>query len=324
MFRGKINRSNSWLLLTILERLRNGEHEAFTINTLFNSEVVLHESCVKLELFIYRVIDYFLEVDIEQDYVLLSFMESLVISHSTSILSEICKYFYVRNSQVIVQKLPFPTTNKPNVHVIRRYHKHLHDGTKTDAVSGWLLYASFYYVLGQYNTTLKIIDHVLSRCTPNMLKLRVDNYTPKWNKYYKQNVGCSTITLNDKMRLATINNVFYSRQSTLIPRELQPEVRGDAFIVPSVVMSHCLRFLCYHHLHNIVNRQQSLRDIHLTITERYFVAENELSDSLTILGVCNEIVDDKETADRCYYSALQNEYRICPTAAKRKENLNMR
>jgi hypothetical protein len=47
------------------------------------------------------------------------------------------------HDQMIVQGLPFPTTNKPNVHVIRRYHKHLHDGTKTDAVSGWLIYASF-------------------------------------------------------------------------------------------------------------------------------------------------------------------------------------
>jgi hypothetical protein len=96
---------------------------------------------------------------------------------------------------MIVQKLPFPTTNKPNVHVIRRYHKHLHDGTKTDAVSGWLLYASFYYVLGQYNTTLKIIDHALSRCTPNMLLLRVINYTTENIMYYKENVGCSTITI---------------------------------------------------------------------------------------------------------------------------------
>jgi hypothetical protein len=42
-----------------------------------------------------------------------------------------------RTSQIIVQNLPFPTTNKHNVHVIRRYHKHLHDGTKADAVSGW-------------------------------------------------------------------------------------------------------------------------------------------------------------------------------------------
>jgi hypothetical protein len=43
--------------------------------------------------------------------------------------------------------------------------------SKSDAVAGWVLYASFYYVLGQYNTTLKIIDHVLSRCTPDILSL---------------------------------------------------------------------------------------------------------------------------------------------------------
>jgi hypothetical protein len=324
MFRGKINRSNSRLLLTILERLRNGEREVFTVNSLFNSEVVLHESCVRLELFIYKVFGDVVEVDIENCYSLLSFIESLVMSHSTRILSEICKYYYVRTSQMIVQKLPFPTTNKPNVHVIRRYHKHLHDGTKSDAVSGWLLYASFYYVLGQYNTTLKIIDHVLSRCTPDMLMLNVSNYTTDDIKYYKQNVGCSTFTWHEKMRLATIDNVWYSRQSPLMPRELQPEVQDSDCYVPPVVMSHCLRFLCYHHLHNIVNRQQSLRDLDLTITEMYFVTATDLSYSLTILGVCSEIAGDKATADRCYNTALQNEYFICRSAAKRKENLNMR
>jgi hypothetical protein len=41
MFRGKINQSNSPLLLTILERLRNGERDFFTVNTLLNGEVVL-------------------------------------------------------------------------------------------------------------------------------------------------------------------------------------------------------------------------------------------------------------------------------------------
>ena len=324
MFRGKINRSNSRLLLTILERLRNGEREVFTVNTLFNSKVVLHESCVKLELFMYRLIENDAALYIENCYTQLSFIKSLVMSHSTRILSGICKYYYARTSQMIVQKLPFPTTNKPNVHVIRRYHKHLHDGTKADAVSGWLIYASFYYVLGQYNATLKIIDHVLSRCTPNMLMLNVSNYTTENIKYYKQNVGCSTITLNEKMRLATICGVWYTRQSPLMPHELQPEVHDGFFYAPPVVMSHCLRFLCYHHLHNIVNRQQSLRDLYLTIKEMYFVTETELSDSLTILGVCSEIAGDKETADRCYYTALQNEHCICFTAAKRRENLNMR
>jgi hypothetical protein len=324
MFRGKINRSNSRLLLNILERLRNGEREVFTVNTLFNSEVVLHESCVRLELFIYKVIGINVDVDIEQGYIMLSFIKSLVMAHSTSILSGICKYYYDKACQNIVQKLPFPSTNKRNVQVMRRYHKHLHDGTKSDAVSGWLVYASFYYVLGQYNTALIIIDHVLSRCTPDMIQLRTINYTTGHVKYYKQIIGCSNITRNEKMRMATIDSVRYVKQSTLIPHELKLEVQDGNFYVPPVVMSHCLRFLCYHHLYNNVNRQQSLRDLYLTIKEKYFISESKLSNSLTMLGVCNEIVDDKETADRCYKIALQNEYAICSSAAKRKENLNMR
>ena len=50
------------------------------------------------------------------------------------------------------------------------------------------------------------------------------NYTTDDIMCYKQNVGCSKITLNEKMRLATINNARYVKQSTLIPHELKPEV----------------------------------------------------------------------------------------------------
>ena len=115
----------------------------------------------------------------------------------------------------------------------------------------------------------------------------------------------------------------YAKQSILIPHELKLEVQDDNLYVPPVVMSHCLRFLCYHHLYNIVNRQQSLLDLYLTIKEKYFVAEEKLSDSLTILGVCNEIVGDKEAAYDCYDTALQCDYGICNSVAKRKLNLSM-
>jgi hypothetical protein len=65
------------------------------------------------------------------------------------------------------------------------------------------------------------------------------------------------------------------------------------------------------------------RDLYPTLKEKYFVSENQLSDSLTILGVCNEIVGDTETAYYCYGTALKYKNRICPTAVKRKVNLNM-
>jgi hypothetical protein len=64
-------------------------------------------------------------------------------------------------------------------------------------------------------------------------------------KYYKQNAGCSNITLNDKMRLATIDDVCYVKQSTLIPHELKLEVQVFQFNVPPVVMSHCLLLAHY-------------------------------------------------------------------------------
>jgi hypothetical protein len=156
-----------------------------------------------------------------------------------------------------------------------------------------------------------------------MINLGKFQYTTDDIKYYKQNVGCSNITLNEKMRLATISSVWYVEQSTLIPHELRPEVQDDHFVVTPVVMSHCLRFLCYHHLYNIVNRQQSLHDLYLAIKEMYLVGDNTISNSLTILGVCNEIAGDKETAHYCYDRALQDEYQICSSAAKRKLNLNM-
>jgi hypothetical protein len=70
----------------------------------------------------------------------------LIVLHTAHYIS----YYYAMASQNIVQKMPFPSTTKRYVQVMRRYHKHLHDGTKSDAVSGWLLYASCYYVLGEY------------------------------------------------------------------------------------------------------------------------------------------------------------------------------
>jgi len=144
MFRKKINRSNSPLLLNVLERIRNGERGLFTVHALFNSEAVLKQSCINLEMFWYRVIDSNVDFDVENGYTLLTFIKSLAMLLSSSILAGICNCYYAITSQRIVQRLPFPTTNKPNSYVIRRFHKHLHDGTKSDAVTGWLLYASFY------------------------------------------------------------------------------------------------------------------------------------------------------------------------------------
>jgi hypothetical protein len=62
----------------------------------------------------------------------------------------------------------------------------------------------------------------------------MEDYTTYHVKYYKQVIGCSNITLNEKIRMAAMASVCYGKQSILIPHELKPEVQDDHFIVPPV------------------------------------------------------------------------------------------
>lgn len=105
-----------------------------------------------------------------------------------------------------------------NIH--KRYHRYLHEGIKTDAVSGWLLYVSFYYVTRQYEVTLKLTDYVLSIITPNKVFINGGFITTeKFNTY--RTLAHSTMTLNERMKLFTVKKVMYIQHSSLIPEELQ-------------------------------------------------------------------------------------------------------
>lgn len=191
---------------------------------------------------------------------------------------------------------------KYNIH--KRIHKHLQNGIKADAVSGWLLYASFYYVTGQYEVALKLTDYVLLRSTPDMVYIGLFKYDEEDIHHYRQNVHHS-VSLNAKMKISTVNGVTYLKHSPLIPEELQLQVENSSKGIPPVVMTHCLRFLCYNRLRDISNRQHALRDLHLTVENCYFIGAADQSISLTILGICYDLSGDKDNAYQCYDEALQ-------------------
>jgi ABC-type polar amino acid transport system ATPase subunit len=84
-----VENGNLCQLLNVLERLRNGEREVFTVNTLFNSKVVLHESCVKLELFIYRVIRNYGEVHSKMRHTITIHSQHLILYRHVSVYDNI-------------------------------------------------------------------------------------------------------------------------------------------------------------------------------------------------------------------------------------------
>ncbi|VDI76260.1 Hypothetical predicted protein [Mytilus galloprovincialis] len=327
MFLGKINESNNTILLGVLESIQCGGISGLIMN-LFPAENENHSllstkigsSSTMLDFLFYGTIHVGTqENDILGNYKKLAFTESLVRSESSAFIIDVCKFYHAHISQNIVQLLPPPNTKSGKYAIRTCYHKHLQCGTKTDAVSGWLLYASFYYVTGQFHVVLSLTDFVLSRCSPDMV-FQCDEPSCGHRIMYSQNVH-SSITLNKRMKMAIIRNVRYCKNSSLIPKELQLEDEKDRIDIPPVIMSYCLRFLCYHHLGDIFNRQQSLRDLFSTVKRKYLIETSELSDSITILGVCYEISGDKDRAYQCYEEALQVDDTISKTAKIRKSKL---
>lgn len=184
------------------------------------------------------------------------------------------------------------------------YNSHLIKGTKTDAMSGWLLYASFYYVRRQNKVTLKLVKYAIKSFKKYMVYLGCPDYNDKEIDSYRQHVH-NSVSLNDKIKIAMC--VDYMRHSPLIPEELQLEVDYVRNSLSPIVLSHCVRFLCYHHLGKIVKRQQALYKLCLTVEKRKFITKSTLSDSITILGVCFEIIGDKDSAKIFYDQAFQCE-----------------
>ncbi|CAC5390046.1 unnamed protein product [Mytilus coruscus] len=228
-----------------------------------------------------------------------------------------CKYYYGIISQYAAQYLPPPTTKSKTYNIKKFYHKHLQDGFRTDAVSGWLLYASYYYVTGQYSVTLRLTEYVLSRCKHDMVHVDRDNRKEENINNYRRKVHSKT-SLNDRIKLATVDLVTYMWHSSLIPGELQLEVENQPFCIPPTVLSYCLRFLFHHHLGNMLNRQQALHNLHLIVRDDYSISLDDLSESETILGVCHEISGNKISACQFYDKAMHNNVKVCRSSKARK------
>ncbi|XP_063405888.1 uncharacterized protein LOC134689849 [Mytilus trossulus] len=330
MFLGKINSDNNTVLLNVLDGITQDGIDGLTKYLFPNNNEMCRlfrndseSSFVRLNFLFLRTCFVGVIPNISKCLEALRFTESLMKSKYSTFIIGVCKHHHAVISQYTAQSLPLPpiTTEANNIH--KRYHRHLQDGINTDDVSGWLLYASFYYVTGQFDVTLKLTDDILSRCPPVMLTaggVKFAEPAEKDKRNYRSLVH-STMTLTEKMRMAFKGHVIFSKNSSLIPAELQLEVNNHSMVIPSIVMYYFLRFLCFYHLCEISKKQQALHDFELIVKKNNYISPSTVSESLTILGVCYEISGDKDAAYQCYDNALQCEDFVCLSAKERRSKL---
>ncbi|XP_071144250.1 uncharacterized protein [Mytilus edulis] len=331
MFLGKINKYNNNSLLSVLSSIKYSGISGLMQN-LFHSypckkscnppySETSEQSIIMLDFLIYRISDWLMNShkmmsNLTKTYKLLKYIESIQNSESSSFAIGVCKFHYATISQQAAQLLPTLKQINTNYNIHTSYHRHLHDGLQRDAVTGWLLYASFYYVTEQYNVTLRLTEYILSMNLLDMVLLKKNYYGEADLNNYRYRVH-SSMSLNAKMKTAVVDQVMYVRHSSLIPKELELEVEDNFFRIPIIIMSHCLRFLCYHHIGDTFNRQQALR--HLRSQHVRYTAL--VSSTFTLVGVCCEIAGHNDAAFHCYEHALKCDKCICSSAEKRKSRL---
>ena len=115
-----------------------------------------------------------------------------------------------------------------------------------------------------------------------------------------------SMTITRVLKLLLVRTVDFAEQSTLIPEKLELEVVNDSHNIPPVVYSHLLRFLCYYHLNNINQCYNALADLQLTISEDYFILDNEeRSISYHYLGVAFQLIGNHEMAELSFLQAVE-------------------
>lgn len=167
--------------------------------------------------------------------------------------------------------------------------------TRHDALSGWLLLASFYHKTKQYNSVLRIIQYALSKCSSRKPPL----FARFSNIFYElSNLDFSKkITVAQLRKLMLLGFVTFSANSVLIPDELQMEEDADEWMILPILYALFLQFLSHFHLKNTKQYRDSFRNLQLTI-QNHFQVSTFLMQALhyKILGISFHLIQDTESA----------------------------
>ncbi|CAC5389557.1 unnamed protein product [Mytilus coruscus] len=259
MFQGRVNTAYNQILLRVTDGIICDGTIGLTSNILSKRLTSTMEtvSSIQLDFLFYKIFDNFGFPKNTSDSIRgLVTVTSLLQSESSVYVRDVCRRWISKINQYIPQQLPSLVTgqNIENTYIRSFYHTHLQDALKQDAVTGWLLYASFYYVIGQYNVTLRITDYVLSKCTPDKIYEAISLYNQKVIHDYSEHFQSKSIKLSDKIKLVTISPVIYLQHSSLIPDELQLEIQNGNISIPPVVLCHCLKLLSFYHIGDLCNK----------------------------------------------------------------------
>ncbi|XP_071124084.1 uncharacterized protein [Mytilus edulis] len=204
-----------------------------------------------------------------------TYLNNRVIRQIVSCDQSSLKYFYTYYMSLwcarYAQSIPLTSTRSSNKHQYKHYKSclcTLLQNIHHDAVSGWLMLASFFYKTKQYTKALHILMYSLSKCTPEKLYSFMEMSDFHYRSLKLKSFQKKTIVRLWKIML--VDDMKFYENSCLIPNELQMELESGMYFISSILYGYFLTFLCHYHLNNIRQFQDSLHTLQLAIAETDF------------------------------------------------------
>ncbi|VDH96213.1 Hypothetical predicted protein [Mytilus galloprovincialis] len=168
-----------------------------------------------------------------------------------------------------------------------------------DAVSGWLMLASYFYKTKQYSKALQITMYSISKCSheklyPCMHILDIHHELLKLKSLEKKE---DTVYLWKKL---LVDDISFARHSQLIPDELPMNEDNPPRFIPSVAYAFFLRFLCHYHQNNVRQCQDVLNDLQYIIAEHYLIAVKPFN----FVPVALQLLYDLQSARQTFLQSL--------------------
>ncbi|XP_071126633.1 uncharacterized protein [Mytilus edulis] len=252
-------------------------------------------------------------------------IHQIVFSDNSSLKYVYTNYMSVLGSQY-AQSAPLNSTKTCNKHQYKQYKScicTLLQNIYHDAVSGWLMLASFFYKSKQYSKALHIISYSISKCSPEKLQFFMDmsdiHYQTLKLKLFQN------ISIVQLWKIMLIGSMKFVHNSWLIPNELQMEVENRGYRISSIVYGYFLKFVCHFQLNNARQCQDCLHSLQNVISENYFIENIKLyhSKKYTILGIVFQLLGDNESARQAFMQSVEIEPDYsCNTSVKRLTLMN--
>ncbi|XP_071177881.1 uncharacterized protein [Mytilus edulis] len=215
--------------------------------------------------------------------------------------SELSRCIFKQSLTRSYQQMPcaLPHLNNPNNKQQYKLYKHdlsqLLVGVQSDAVSGWLILASFFYDHKNYLTSIDIINYTLSKCAHESCLSKIS---------LKQT---DTLTLISLLPFPyVVFNIF--RLNSFIPTELKsPHFLDSLISISSIPFAHFLRFLCCYHLQDFRTSRYCISKLSETVIEYSSREQKSIAIiyNFILLGIAFQMLGETDLARTYFRMAAQ-------------------